>query len=83
MSTEGTTFGKTITNTGTDTTTHNTSVSDTSSGSDDTDRAGDEWTSDLSLAEAQEREIVLNTILDQYFTSVAHFICLTTLEEIW
>lgn len=82
-STEGTTYGKTITNTGTDTTTHNTTTSDSEIRSDDTDRNGDEWISEMSLAEAQKRELALNTILDQYFASVAHDICLCTLEEIW
>lgn len=82
-STEGTTYGKTITNTGTDTTTHNTTTSDSEVRSDDTDRNGDEWISEMSLAEAQKRELALNTILDQYFASVAHDICLCTLEEIW
>lgn len=82
-STEGTTYGKTISNTGTDTTTHNTTTSDSEIRSDDTDRNGDEWISEMSLAEAQKRELALNTILDQYFASVAHDICLCTLEEIW
>lgn len=82
-STENTAYGKRITNTGTDTTTHNTTVSGTQVKSDDTARTGDEWTSELSLAEAQARELVLNTILDQYFASVSHDICLYTLEEIW
>lgn len=82
-STEGTTYGKTIANTGTDTTTHNTTTSDSEIRSDDTDRNGDEWISEMSLAEAQKRELALNTILDQYFASVAHDICLCTLEEIW
>ncbi len=67
----------------TDTTTYNTTESDRKTGTDRTDGSGNEWYSDLSLAEIQQREIALNTILDLYFHSVAHDIALSTLEDIW
>ncbi len=75
------TYGKSTAKT--DTTTYNTTETDRKTGTDKTDGSGNEWYSDLSLAEIQQREIALNTILDLYFHSVAHDICLSTLEDIW
>lgn len=76
-------YGKSITDNGTDTTTYNTNTQNKTTGNDKNIGSGNEWYTDLSLAEIQARELAMNTILDLYFTSVLRHIGLATLEEIW
>ena len=76
-------YGKSISDNGTDTTTYNTNTQNKTTGNDKNIGSGNEWYTDLSLAEIQARELAMNTILDLYFTSVLRHIGLATLEEIW
>lgn len=76
-------YGKSIANNGTDTTTFNTTTQNKTTGNDKNIGSGNEWYNDLSLAEIQARELAMNTILDIYFTSVLRHIGLATLEDIW
>lgn len=78
-----TAYGKVTTDSGTDTKTYNTTFTDKHTGSSDKDGSGESWESNLSIAEIQQREIVMNTILDIYFTSVMSELSLYTLEEIY
>jgi len=81
--TKETTYGKTTTMSGTDTKTYNTTFTDKLTGSTDIDGDGQTWENTMSIAEIQQREIVMNTILDMYFNSVFHEISLSVLEEIY
>lgn len=78
-----TTYGKSVSETGSDTKTYNTTFTDKHTGSSDKDGSGESWESNLSMAEIQQREIVMNTILDIYFTSVMNDISLYTMEDIY
>lgn len=81
--TKETSYGKTTTMSGTDTKTYNTTFTDKLTGSTDIDGDGHTWENTMSIAEIQQREIVMNTILDMYFNSVFHEISLSVLEEIY
>lgn len=78
-----TSYGKTVSETGSDTKTYNTTFTDKHTGTSDKDGSGESWESNLSIAEIQQREIVMNTILDIYFTSVMSEISLYTMEDIY
>ena len=82
-------FGETLVHSGSDTHATNGSITDNGTitsrkqGTSTFEHDGDRWESELSLAQAQARESALKSLLDAYFASVSHDICLYTLEEIW